>query len=560
MKFKKRYTLKTRLAKAKAKATARGQRGGGFMDAIGILKDVEGRRTTMAVHPDQPLIAIGDDAGGVTVWKINPPGSTPAPPKLLAHLNGLPRAAVKCVEFHPTLPVLAAACARSDRVLMWRLDQIIGQQLEPSHSKLIGELDEVSCFSFHPTQPYIAVGVSGPPALPADLVVRNRIDMHEFNMESSSFEVLFRLSTRLPIDDDRRHPEVLMTSFSRDGSVFAFVTESLDGSTVVKVQAVKGRYEPSECATYRIDSKKKRAVTCIAPYKTTGSYHDGSFYKFAGPMKTHEFVIGCDDGSLIRIEAVTIDVRRLGLTRVETVRSVRGNGNEWNAGDAIVCVAVHPSLPLFASGSHDGTVQLWNMGIEDRGAVESVRVHQVRSVGFNQHFSAVCGSGGVHVYTCTPDDLLSSEMKTDKFAGELMLENRQGTCSICLDSMNDPLMQSALRSGPEDAREVYLECGHKFHKKCMGPWKGKCPLCRAETKLAGPGTPRGVIESREQFRREQAATAAAATGETIRERNKRFSSLSKKSKKGKGKDEDKDNDSKGGRKKNKSKKQKLRNN
>jgi hypothetical protein len=88
----------------------------------------------------------------------------------------------------------------------------------------------------------------------------------------------------------------------------------------------------------------------------------------------------------------------------------------------------------------------------------------------------------------------------------------------------------------------------------MGSWKGKCPLCRAETKLAGPGTPRGVIESREQFRREQAATAAASAGETISERNKRFSSLSKKSKKGK------DNDSKGGRKKNKSKKQKLRNN
>jgi WD40 repeat protein len=531
MKFKKRYTLKTRLAKAKA----RRQRGGGFMDAIGVLKDVEGRHnTTMAVHPHQPLIAVGDDAGGVTVWEINPSGSVP---KLLAHLIGLPSAAVKCVEFHPTLPVLAAAC--SDRVLMWRVDKISGRQLEPSH--ISGELDEVSCFSFHPTQPYIAVGVNNSGG-------RNRIDMHGFNMESSSFEVVFQLSTRLPIDDVRRHPEVLMTSFSRDGSMFAFVTKSLDGSTVVKVQAVKSRYEPSECANYRID----RAVTCIAPYKTTGSYHDGSFYKFSGPMKTHEFIIGCDDGSLIRIEAVTIDLVGMRLTRVETVRSVRGN--EWNAGAAIVCVAVHPSLPLFASGSRDGTVQLWNMGIADRGSIESLQVHQVRSVGFNQHFSAVCGSGVTTVYGCNPDDLLSSETKTDKFAGELMLENRQGKCSICLDSMNDPLMQSALRSGPEDAREVYLECGHKFHKKCMGSWKGKCPLCRAETKLAGPGTPRGVIVSREQFRREQAATAAASAGETISERNKRFSSLSKKSKKGK------DNDSKGGRKKNKSKKQKLRNN
>lgn len=524
MKFKKRYTLKTRLAKAKAKAKAkaRGQRGGGFMDAIGVLKeDVEGRRTTMAVHPHQPLIAVGDDAGGVTVWEIreiNPPGSAP---KLLAHLIGLPSAAVKCVEFHPTLPLLAAAC--SDRVLMWRVDKISGEQerLEPSHSKLIGELDEVSCFSFHPTQPYIAVGVNNSSG-------RNRIDMHGFNMDSSSFEVFFQLSTRLPIDDVRRHPEVLMTSFGRDGSVFAFVTKSLDGSTVVKVQAFKGRYEPSECANYRID----RAVTCMAPYKTTRSYHDGRFYKFAGLMKTHEFIIGCDDGSLIRIEAVTINVSV--FTRVEELRSVRGN--EWNAGAAIVCVAVHPSLPLFASGSHDGTVQLWNMGIEARGAVESLQVHQVRSVGFNQHFSAVCGSGVTTVYSCNPDDLLSSETKTDKFATELMLANRQGDiCAICLDDlnpMNNPLRQSALRSGPEEAQELYLSCGHKFHKKCIKQWKGVCPLCRERTSHPVPDTPRSVIEARERFGLEQAATAASAAGETIIEtiidRNKRFSSLSKK--------------------------------
>ena len=527
MKFKKRYTQKTRLAKAKAnaKAKARRQRGGGFMDAIGVLKDVEGRRTTtMAVHPHQPLIAVGDDAGGVTVWEINPQGSVP---KLLAHLIGLPSAAVKCVEFHPTLPVLAAAC--SDRVLMWRVDKISREQerLEPSHS---GQLDEVSCFSFHPTQPYIAVGVNNSGG-------RNRIDMHGFNMESSSFEVVFQLSTRLPIDDARRHPEVLMTSFSRDGSVFAFVTKSLDGSTVVKVQAFKSRYEPSECANYRID----RAVTCIAPYKTTRSYHDGRFYKYAGPMKTHEFIIGCDDGSLLRIEAVTIDVSGLRLTRVETVRSVRGN--EWNAGAAIVCVAVHPSLPLFASGSRNGTVQLWNMGIADRGAVESLQVHQVRSVGFNQHFWAVCSSGGTTVYSCNPDDLqlaaaeAESVAKTDKFATELMLANRQGdVCAICLDTlnpMNDPLRQSALRSGPEEAQELYLSCGHKFHKKCIQQWKGVCPLCRERTSHPVPDTPRRVIEARERFGLAQAATAAAAAGETISDRNKRFSSLSK-SKKGNG--------------------------
>jgi WD40 repeat protein len=119
------------------------QRGGGFMDTIAELIATEGRtHTYMAVHPTQPLVVVGDNAGTVTLWEINQPQ-----PKKLAQLTGLP-SAVKCLEFHKTIPVVAGAC--NDRVLMWRLDQISReqeqqqegavQQLEPSHTVGVFEL------------------------------------------------------------------------------------------------------------------------------------------------------------------------------------------------------------------------------------------------------------------------------------------------------------------------------------------------------------------------------------------------------------------------------------
>ena len=138
MKYKKR-SLKNRRQKRQRHRFSKKyvQHGGGFMDAIAQLNAMEGRTNTcMTVHPTQPLVAVGDDAGIITLWEINQ-----SQPKRLAQLTGLPTA-VKFVEFHKTFPVVAAAC--SDRVLMWKFDKISReqqqeqegavQQLEPSHT------------------------------------------------------------------------------------------------------------------------------------------------------------------------------------------------------------------------------------------------------------------------------------------------------------------------------------------------------------------------------------------------------------------------------------------
>jgi WD40 repeat protein len=518
MKYKKRSSQKKKQRQRhrfSKKYAIIDQHGGGFMDVIPGINAMEGRTNTcMAVHPTQPLVAVGDDAGTITLWEINP-----AQPKKLAQLTGLPTS-VKCVEFHKTLPVVAAAC--SDMVLMWRIDQTdIDKPLEPLQVVSVSveseeKVNEVSCFSFHPSESYIAVGVNN-----------NKIIIYGFKIEPSSSVKLYSLPTVFRSEGSfaRALEKVLFISFSSDGRLFSFVTIKSDGIPVLKVVNFKGgdnRYMLSEYSIYEI--RKKCTVTCITPYRTSVGFHNGSFYRFAGMMHTHGFIIGCDDGSLMLIEAVTIYARQVGFTRVETVRKSK----EWNFREAIECVAVHPSLPLFASGSRNA-IQLWDESKrEPEPLVVQPQVTPVISVGFNENFLTACGTGNVHIYSCNADDYRGFREKLQKelqsgpeianYGTDVTLANRRGeVCIVCGEPMNDPLSQPALRSGPEEAQEIYLTCGHKFHNNdlCIKKWinkGGKCPLCN-QTRDFEVGTPQRILNLRKEAMTERMAKSIIDTNE-----------------------------------------------
>jgi hypothetical protein len=275
--------------------------------------------------------------------------------------------------------------------------------------------------------------------------------------------------------------------------------------------------------------KKKRAITSIRPYSSDTWHH------YHGTQRKNEFLIGCDDGSLTIIQAVTETPRSTvvfgdasTITKVTELTSIQGK--EWTSREAIECVAVHPSsLPLFASGSLN-SVQVW--GIDHGDALESLALQPglvpVRSIGFNQNFLAVCGPGNVRIYSCNAEDYrgfkeeLQKELKVGseiaEYGAELVLAGRQGEpCSICGDPMNDPLSQQALRSGPADSQEVYLECGHKFHKDCIEPWikqRKPCPICRGQGGIA-KATPQRIVKGREELRDDEELKRAKISIQSI---------------------------------------------
>jgi WD40 repeat protein len=400
--------------------------------------------------------------------------------------------------------------------------------------------DEVSCIAFYPlwsekNSSYIAVGVNN-----HNNIDDNRIIMHRFNIEPSSSSVIYTLPPSLVGEPPNETPDdVLTASFSHDGRLFAFVTKSSDGRTVLKVQNFKdgeSRYYQSECKSYRIDGEKKRAITSIRPYSSDTWHH------YHGTQRKNEFLVGCDDGSLTMIQAITETPRSTvvfgnatTITKVTELTSIPGQ--ERTSREAIECVAVHPSsLPLFASGSRN-SVQVW--GIDSRDALKSLALQPglvpVRSIGFNQNFLAVCGPGNVSIYSCNAEDYrgfkeeLQKELKIGseiaEYGTELVLAGRQGEpCSICGDPMNDPLSQQTLRSGPIDAQELYLECGHKFHKDCIEPWikqRKPCPLCRAQGGIA-QATPQRIVKGRDEQELERAKTNIQSIADKLRIRTKRY--------------------------------------
>jgi len=674
MKYKKR-SLKKKQRQRHHFSKKYAQHGGGFMDAIADINAMEGRTNTcMAVHPTQPLVAVGDDAGTVTLWEINQPQ-----PKRVAQLMGLPQTVVKCVEFHKTFPLVAAAC--NDMVLMWRFDQInreqqdqqvqsshtvsdfrarnetevqkelsetkiileendrnikpifrdqvtiennlrdiknkitainegyrqgisyfegmadrintalkqiekskneeklamtavstvvymtesarrseldlrkqgeeVKKQLEPlrqqlkslqeeqgSMEKKLKELStlsrsitefiteqekkkrelerelgsiranaryEVSCIAFHPGSvyrniSYIAVGVNNDKNKN-----ENRIIMYRFEIEPSSVEKIDSIRAD-SFYMDIIFPDVSLASFSHDGMLFAFVTKLLYGGTVLKVMIFNGS-NTNYHSSFRVDKIDQHA-TSIMSYKSSNS---------GGGQYQHQFIIGCGNGSLLMTQATTVTRQGFSETKLTNLARL----HVWNAGEPIKCVAVHPSLPLFASGTRD-VAKLWNIDQPEPLESLDLDLQDVISVGFNQEFLAACGPRRMRFYSCNSDDyggFMEESHKNLKIAKFVHKLNRQGdACPICTKSMNDPSKQ------PKEDKEVYLTCGHKFHKECIDPWikSGRpCPLCRAPGGLA-QATPPKFIEARQERAAQQAEQGALSVIETLQNRSRRF--------------------------------------
>ncbi len=334
------------------------------------------------------------------------------------------------------------------------------------------ELDarEVSCIAFRPFRSsvnlpsyisYIAVGVN---VNNEKNKQENKIIMCRFEFDTSSVEKLYEFSPILkgePIP--KVYPDVSLMSFSHNGALFAFVTQSSDG-TFLKVMNFE--VSTNDRYIYKIDQR----ATSIMSYRSP--HYIGGYQ--------HQFIIGCDNGSLLMTQATTINVQGFS-TRITNLKNIR----EWNArGGPIKCVAVHPSLPLVASGTR-GVVTLWDINdINEPGALQSLDLQDLQdviSVRFNKKFLAVCGPRSMRFYSNEKYN------KRKEILGMLhteLIEKIQSDperCPICFESLTDSSKEQRIMSGPKE--EVYLPCQgkHRYHKDCIQKWfnrgNTRCPTC-----------------------------------------------------------------------------------
>jgi hypothetical protein len=89
--------------------------------------------------------------------------------------------------------------------------------------------------------------------------------------------------------------------------------------------------------------------------------------------------------------------------------------------------------------------------------------------------------------------------------------------------MNESLTQSSI-TGPSNAEEVYITCGHKFHKKCIEEWFKQmktCPECRAPATISQT-TPVYILEKKKEFQRQKAEEGTRSVVENLVKRSKRY--------------------------------------
>jgi hypothetical protein len=370
-----------------------------------------------------------------------------------------------------------------------------------------GVKNDISCFAFHPNKPYIAVALntslekigmyhfdlSPPPTAPPQFL--SSFPSFSFSPEATeTLSAVRRDPQRLYFFTQYQSNPIVMVSFvsfSRDGEIFVYGDKNRkDIIGRIFSENIRRFYEKHYNTypekwwdTYRLLAEPADlSHTCISSIKSE---------KIIYPNETHHtFMIGYSNGSL-KTMLIKVSKTQKGeygiLPQNNLTFSTLKSGQEPQ--QPVFSVAVHPSLPFFASGSLHHA-KLWSF--EKGEALELVPLQNVKSVGFNESFWAACDPRGVHVYNCDSSDFkeyMEEYKKRDEISKFLQqinikdykLDERADICPICQEPMHDPTTHESVKSGVDE--EKFLDCDHKFHTKCIQKWfdltgRQTCPVCR----------------------------------------------------------------------------------
>jgi WD40 repeat protein len=120
----------------------------------------EGHRASVnsvAFHPKALLLATGSDDMTVKLWRLSSDNSSATCVAILDQSNGGHNRPVRSVAFHPTAPLLATGSA-DNTVKLWRLshDNLSATCVETLDSDKKGHSGIVTSVAFHPMAPLLA--------------------------------------------------------------------------------------------------------------------------------------------------------------------------------------------------------------------------------------------------------------------------------------------------------------------------------------------------------------------------------------------------------------------
>lgn len=325
----------------------------------------------MAVHPTQPLVAVGGD-GGVGMLHINCALGQPPSKKYIG--KAFAHNPVTCLAFHPVHPLLA--CASFTEVVLYRTDNV--DDMLHSYDMNVAEYGDVNAYE-------AAIGLT------------TAVGLKTSNGHDEEFtQVAF-------------HPTELLVACScvtADDSTIKLFRISPDYSSVSLVKSTT--IQKGLAVSTLVFTSDGTCIVCIQEHIVALCRVDGRAARFSeyvneGELRTTSVAFNSHERDIMHFGNNDGSVSRVGVNpSTASLRAVPSVMPRKLHASAVTSIAFHPSGNVIITGAQDGA-KMWEYDAEAGGKTPIVQLGEanaqpVRSVAANVNFIAVCREAGIDIY------------------------------------------------------------------------------------------------------------------------------------------------------------------
>jgi WD40 repeat protein len=367
--------------KPRTRAKQRGGGPGALLSHISARDDAGIHHlNSIAVHPTQPLMAVGDDSSLITLWHISSTQGQRPSKKYIA--QAFVSNAVSCLAFHPTQPLLA--CCSFEEVTLYRTDQ---------HARWLRIYDDAvrdlaAEYGENGESPRMYEGAI--PEMP-----RIRILNSNPNSHSASSDDIIAVAF---------HPTELFMAANFNNTVNIFqISPDYSNAKLVSTLSIPRRRTVS-CIAFNCDGTR---LTCACEQDSTVRIYeflpngkvtlvgnkdlrlaDNILSLTCHPLNPHVACVGVSTGNAVLMSILPTDS---GITYNKLHTS------------AVNSTAFHPRGHVLITGAQDGASEMCEYHANTMRVTSLMRLgaapaQPVLSVAANVNFTAVCRDAGIEIY------------------------------------------------------------------------------------------------------------------------------------------------------------------